>query len=464
MIPSDTIDGQLLGDYLRATSRATSRVAFAVTGDKGSGRSTALKRFLSGCLAHSLSVSKISPLESSTADVLYGDYYSLTEAAVGSSMPVLPTKRCLVLDDLHIWVQLRRLNGKDYTMLDRWPGHLVLSCLAMDNIPPNIAAAFVLVEYPLIVTPQFVMRQLLLSHPTASQTACSHLSLQTPKLTSAADVLTFISNARASSVLNPDGKTVEEKALAFEAAYLAAVGTSTKRSMAPLPILPPSLATLHERMKILLGQYLAHFGLAEATGPIARASSSTTGILLSGMSGSGKTLLTHALEAAFPSIPFLRVGCHEFFGKYLGESEERLRDFFKRARKLAPCVAVMEDVDVIAQRRSGGDAESSSVAKRMLTAFLCEMDGVEDTSGVMAIGTTSAVGTVDGALLRQGRLETVLEMPCLTSADVSALMDGRHELMLEAKVDRTIVGHKLTGKPFSSFSKAVQEWVELTIQ
>eukprot|EP00388_Colpodella_angusta_P027859 GDKK01010693.1.p2 GENE.GDKK01010693.1~~GDKK01010693.1.p2 ORF type:complete len:136 (-),score=2.67 GDKK01010693.1:40-417(-) len=123
----------------------------------------------------------------------------------------------------------------------------------------------------------------------------------------------------------------------------------------------------------------------------------------------------------------------------------------------------MEDIDVIAQARQGGGSEGSSVAKRMLTAFLCELDGVEDTSGVLSIGTTSAVTTLDGALLRQGRLETVIEIGCLSPTDISALIATKTYLLCSTRADESSIKNGLVGKPFSSFALVVRQLVEQSI-
>ncbi|CCW62470.1 unnamed protein product [Phytomonas sp. EM1] len=147
----------------------------------------------------------------------------------------------------------------------------------------------------------------------------------------------------------------------------------------------------------------------------------TTGILLHGPSGCGKSALVRHIAAAFPSVAFHFVECTKLFSKYLGESEEKLREVYCKARLRTPSVVVLDNLDVIAQSRgamqgsdTSGGGSGVDVNRRMLACLLCELDGVTSNSGVLTIGTTNAPHVMDKALLRRGRLESVILVPPLT--------------------------------------------------
>lgn len=153
---------------------------------------------------------------------------------------------------------------------------------------------------------------------------------------------------------------------------------------------------------------------------------SATGVLLYGPSGCGKSSLAYRLRHIFPQVSFFFIRCSSLFGKYLGESERRLRDVYAKARSTSPAIVVLDEIDVIALSRGAmqsGEGNNSwpggtgaNVSKRMLAALLCELDGLTSNEGVLTVGTTNAPHVIDPAILRQGRLETLLFVPPLTLA------------------------------------------------
>lgn len=165
---------------------------------------------------------------------------------------------------------------------------------------------------------------------------------------------------------------------------------------------------------------------------------STTGVLLYGPSGCGKSALTHVLRQRFPQVSFFSIRCSSLFAKYLGESERRLRNVYAKARAASPAIVVLDEIDVIALSRGamqngesneGGQVGAgANVSKRMLAALLCELDGLTSNKGVLTIGTTNAPHVMDPAILRQGRLETLLLVPPLavSAAEKMAANVFRH--------------------------------------
>lgn len=125
-----------------------------------------------------------------------------------------------------------------------------------------------------------------------------------------------------------------------------------------------------------------------------------------GPSGCGKTLLARVI-AAEAKANFLWVSPADLLSEYLGESEEKLRSYFTRARQATPCILFIDEIDAVLPSR-GLEGVSSSVESRLLTTMLNEMDGVktgEDKHGVVVLAATNRLDALDPALLRPGRLQ-----------------------------------------------------------
>ncbi|NNN19780.1 MAG: AAA family ATPase [Acidimicrobiaceae bacterium] len=135
------------------------------------------------------------------------------------------------------------------------------------------------------------------------------------------------------------------------------------------------------------------------------------GILLHGPSGTGKTMLVHAL-AHSAKINFLPVDGPEIFSKWLGESEEAIRHIFQVARQVAPAIIFLDQLDAIAPPR--GSDEGSKTTERVVNQILGELDAVRDIAEIVVIGATNRLDLIDSAILRPGRLGAKVEvgLPC----------------------------------------------------
>ncbi|MBI5584264.1 MAG: AAA family ATPase [Deltaproteobacteria bacterium] len=135
------------------------------------------------------------------------------------------------------------------------------------------------------------------------------------------------------------------------------------------------------------------------------------GILITGPAGTGKTLIVQAL-ARESGLNFIAIKGPELLSKYVGESEERIREIFRKARLAAPCILFFDELDSFAVHR-GLDQGSARVTSRMVSQLLTEMDGIEKLKGVFIIGATSQPGIMDPSLLRPGRFELriILSLP-----------------------------------------------------
>ena len=129
-----------------------------------------------------------------------------------------------------------------------------------------------------------------------------------------------------------------------------------------------------------------------------------TGVLLWGPPGCGKTLLAKAV-ANESRANFISVKGPELLNKYVGESERAVRQVFVRARSSIPCVIFFDELDALVPKRDDALSESSA---RVVNTLLTELDGLSSREGIYVIGATNRPDIIDSAMLRPGRLETLL--------------------------------------------------------
>jgi len=129
------------------------------------------------------------------------------------------------------------------------------------------------------------------------------------------------------------------------------------------------------------------------------------GILLYGPPGTGKTLLAKA-TATEAAANFIAIKGPEVMSKWVGESEKRLREVFRKAKQVAPCIVFLDELDALAPTRGGGG--DSRASDRLVDQLLTSMDGLENLEGVVVIGATNRPEIVDPALLRPGRFDRLL--------------------------------------------------------
>ncbi len=132
------------------------------------------------------------------------------------------------------------------------------------------------------------------------------------------------------------------------------------------------------------------------------------GILLCGPPGTGKTLVAKAL-AKQSGANFISIKGAELLSKYVGESEHAVRDVFKKAKQVAPCIMFFDEIDALAPCRR--ESDGTRVSERVVSQLLTEMDGIEDLREVLILAATNRVDIVDPALLRAGRFDIILNFP-----------------------------------------------------
>jgi cell division protease FtsH len=153
------------------------------------------------------------------------------------------------------------------------------------------------------------------------------------------------------------------------------------------------------------------------------------GVLMTGPPGTGKTLLARAL-AGEAGVPFLSVTGSSFVEMFVGVGAARVRDLFAEARKLAPAIIFVDEIDAIGQRRQSGAVISNDEREQTLNQLLSEMDGFDPTVGIIVLAATNRPEVLDAALLRPGRFDRQVVIPLPNQADRVAILGvhcrGKH--------------------------------------
>ena len=134
------------------------------------------------------------------------------------------------------------------------------------------------------------------------------------------------------------------------------------------------------------------------------------GVLLVGPPGTGKTLLARAV-AGEAGVPFFRISGSEFVEMFVGVGASRVRDLFDKARRSAPCIVFVDEIDAVGRQRGAGLGSANDEREQTLNQVLVEMDGFDDHAGVIVIAATNRPDVLDPALLRPGRFDRVVVVP-----------------------------------------------------
>jgi cell division protease FtsH len=134
------------------------------------------------------------------------------------------------------------------------------------------------------------------------------------------------------------------------------------------------------------------------------------GVLLVGPPGTGKTLLARAI-AGEARVPFLTISGSDFVEMFVGVGASRVRDMFEQAKKHAPCIIFIDEIDAVGRSRGAGLGGGHDEREQTLNQLLVEMDGFEATEGVILIAATNRPDVLDPALLRPGRFDRQVVVP-----------------------------------------------------
>ncbi len=150
------------------------------------------------------------------------------------------------------------------------------------------------------------------------------------------------------------------------------------------------------------------------------------GVLMVGSPGTGKTLLAKAI-AGEAKVPFFSISGSDFVEMFVGVGAARVRDMFENAKKQAPCIIFIDEIDAVGRQRGAGLGGGNDEREQTLNQLLVEMDGFEGTSGVIVIAATNRPDVLDPALLRPGRFDrqVVVPLPDIRGRDQILLVHMR---------------------------------------
>ncbi len=150
------------------------------------------------------------------------------------------------------------------------------------------------------------------------------------------------------------------------------------------------------------------------------------GVLLMGPPGTGKTLISRAV-AGEANVPFFHISGSEFVEMFVGVGASRVRDLFAKAKKAAPCIVFIDEIDAVGRQRGTGVGGGHDEREQTLNQILVEMDGFEPNLGIIVIAATNRPDVLDPALLRPGRFDRRVTL------DRPDLKDRRAILEIHAK-------------------------------
>jgi ATP-dependent metalloprotease FtsH len=134
------------------------------------------------------------------------------------------------------------------------------------------------------------------------------------------------------------------------------------------------------------------------------------GVLMVGSPGTGKTLLARAI-AGEAKVPFFSISGSDFVEMFVGVGAARVRDMFEQAKKHAPCIVFIDEIDAVGRQRGAGLGGGNDEREQTLNQLLVEMDGFEGATGVIVIAATNRPDVLDPALLRPGRFDRQVVVP-----------------------------------------------------
>ena len=170
------------------------------------------------------------------------------------------------------------------------------------------------------------------------------------------------------------------------------------------------------------------------------------GALLAGPPGTGKTLLAKAV-AGEANVPFLSISGSDFVEMFVGVGASRVRDLFEQAKKVAPCIVFIDEIDAIGRARGKNSGFSGNDEREnTLNQLLTEMDGFQTNAGVIVLAATNRVDILDKALMRAGRFDRQIEVGLPDVKERQAIFDVHlRKIKLDDKLDREVLAKQTPG-------------------
>ena len=181
------------------------------------------------------------------------------------------------------------------------------------------------------------------------------------------------------------------------------------------------------------------------------------GVLMVGSPGTGKTLLAKAI-AGEAKVPFFSISGSDFVEMFVGVGASRVRDMFEQAKKHAPCIIFIDEIDAVGRHRGAGLGGGHDEREQTLNQLLVEMDGFEGSEGVIVIAATNRPDVLDPALLRPGRFDrqVVVPLPDLRGRE-QILKVHMRKVPLSDDVDATVIARGTPGFSGADLANLVNE-------
>lgn len=181
------------------------------------------------------------------------------------------------------------------------------------------------------------------------------------------------------------------------------------------------------------------------------------GVLLVGPPGTGKTMLSRAV-AGEANVPFFSISGSEFVEMFVGVGASRVRDLFAKAKKNAPCIIFIDEIDAVGRRRGSGMGGGHDEREQTLNQILVEMDGFEQGQNVIVLAATNRADVLDPALLRPGRFDRRVNIGLPDRKDREAILKVHFEKKPLAKhVDLDSLAAKSAGSSGADLSNIANE-------
>jgi cell division protease FtsH len=181
------------------------------------------------------------------------------------------------------------------------------------------------------------------------------------------------------------------------------------------------------------------------------------GVLMSGPPGTGKTLLAKAI-AGEAKVPFFSISGSDFVEMFVGVGASRVRDMFEQAKKQAPCIVFIDEIDAVGRHRGGGHGGGNDEREQTLNQLLVEMDGFEGSEGVIVIAATNRPDVLDKALLRPGRFDRQVHvaLPDIRGRE-QILKVHMRKVPLDEAVDASVIARGTPGFSGADLANLVNE-------
>ena len=188
------------------------------------------------------------------------------------------------------------------------------------------------------------------------------------------------------------------------------------------------------------------------------------GILLSGSPCTGKTLLAKAV-AGEANVPFYSISGSDFVEMFVGVGASRVRDMFAKAKKTAPCMIFIDEIDAVGRQRGAGMGGGHDEREQTLNQLLVEMDGMSDNSGIVVIAATNRPDVLDPALLRPGRFDRqiTVSLPDLNGRKAILAVHARNKKLAD-DVDLEALARRTPGFSGADLENVLNEAAILTVR